>query len=205
LSEEARPLRADARRNRERILQVAFEAFAAQGLSVPVREITRRAGVSTGTFSRHFPTKEALFEAIVLGRARWLAGQAARLSSAADPGAAFFEFFGLVVEEGAANRGMAEALVGAGYDMDAATAREGFDLTSELAGLLARAQRAGAVRADADTADVKALITGCLARTPTVADPAARGRMTQIAAQGLRPLSRPRPDKPMRDERGFLP
>lgn len=185
---ETRPLRADAQRNRERILQVAFEAFAAEGLSVPVREITRRAGVSTGTFSRHFPTKESLFEAIVLSRARWLADQAVRLAGADDPGAAFFEFFDLVVAEGAANRGMAEALVGSGYDLDSATEREGFDLTSQISGLLARAQRAGVIRADADAADVKALITGCLARTPTAADSAARARMAAIAAQGLRAL-----------------
>lgn len=187
-SETVRPLRADAQRNRERILRVAFEAFATEGLSVPVREITRRAGVSTGTFSRHFPTKEALFEAIVLSRARWLAAQAARLARADDPGAAFFEYFDLVVAEGAANRAMAEVLAGSGYDVDSATAREGFDLTSQLSGLLGRAQRAGAVRADADAADVKALITGCLARTPTAADPAARARMTAIAARGLRNL-----------------
>jgi AcrR family transcriptional regulator len=188
MSEATRPQRADAQRNRERILQVAFEAFASEGLSVPVREITRRAGVSTGTFSRHFPTKTALFEAIVLSRARWLAEQATELSRAADPGAAFFEYFNLVVEEGAANRGMAEALAGAGYDLDSATAQEGFDLTSAISELLARAQRAGAVRADTDAADVKALIMGCLARTPTAADPAARARMAEIAARGLRNL-----------------
>jgi AcrR family transcriptional regulator len=188
MSEAIRPLRADAQRNRERILQVAFEAFASEGLSVPVREITRRAGVSTGTFSRHFPTKEALFEAIVLSRASWLAEQAARLSRSPDPGAAFFEFFDLVIEEGAANRGMAEALAGAGYDLDSSTAQEGLDLTSATSELLARAQHAGAVRGDADAADVKALIMGCLARTPTAADPAARVRMAKIAAQGLRNL-----------------
>ena len=57
---------ADARRNRERILKVAFDAFAAEGLSVPVQEIARRAEVGMGTVSRHFPTKESLFEAVVL-------------------------------------------------------------------------------------------------------------------------------------------
>jgi hypothetical protein len=65
---------------------------------------------------------------------------------------------------------MAEALAGAGYDLDSATTQEGLDLTSAISVLLARAQRAGAVREDADAADVKALITGCLARTPTAAD-----------------------------------
>lgn len=180
-----RPLRADARRNRARILEVAFEAFAAKGLSVPVQEIARRAGVGTGTVSRHFPTKESLFEAILLSRAAGLADAAARLARSHDPGAAFFEFFSLVIAEGAANRGMAEALAGGGFDLDAAAGRGGLDVLGALGALLARAQRAGGVRDDIDAADVKALITGCLARVPTPADPAARDRMISIARRGL--------------------
>ena len=180
-----RALRADARRNRARILQAAFEAFAAEGLSVPVAEIARRAGVGTGTVSRHFPTKESLFEAIMLDRAGHLAGQARRLTVAADPGEAFFEFFAMVIAEGAANRGIAEVLAGAGFDLDATARRTGLDLIGALNELLARAQRAGAVRDDIDTADVKALITGCLARTPDATDPAARDRMISITRQGL--------------------
>ena len=179
------PQRADARRNRARILQVAFGAFATEGLSVPVAEIARRAGVGTGTVSRHFPTKQALFEAILLDRTEFLAGQAARLAAAADPGEAFFEFFALVIAEGAANLGMAQALAGAGFDLDATARRTGFDVLGALDELLARAQRAGAVRSDINTADVKALITGCLARTADTADPAARDRMISIARQGL--------------------
>ncbi len=61
-----RPLRADARRNRERVLTVAQEAFATEGLAVSIPEIARRAGVGVGTIYRQFPTKEALFEAIVV-------------------------------------------------------------------------------------------------------------------------------------------
>jgi AcrR family transcriptional regulator len=180
-----RPLRADARRNRALILEVASEAFASDGLSVPVQEIARRAGVGTGTVSRHFPTKEALFEAILLSRVGWLADQAARLARCDDPGAAFFEFFSLVIAEGAANRGVAEALAGAGFDLDETARREGIDVMGALSSLLARAQSAGSVRGDVDAADVKALITGCLARTPSAADPAARDRMISVVRQGL--------------------
>ena len=182
------PLRADARRNRARILEVAVEAFAAEGLSVPVQEIARRAGVGTGTVSRHFPTKEALFQAILLIRARWLIAEADRLARSEEPGTAFFEFFALVVEEGAANRGLAEALTGAGFNFDAAALSEGVDIMGTLGGLLARAQQAGAVSGDIDTSDVKALIAGCLARTSGTADTAARDRMVRIACQGLRSL-----------------
>ncbi|MGH3293156.1 MAG: TetR/AcrR family transcriptional regulator [Trebonia sp.] len=188
-----RPMRADARRNRERILEVAFETFAAEGLSVPVQEIARRAGVGTGTVSRHFPTKESLFEAVVLNRAAGLAEQAARLARHDDPGAAFFEYFALLIGEGAANLGMAEALMGAGYDLDEVCLRDGIDLKGALNDLLVRAQQAGAIRPDVNGDDVKALMTSCLTRTPTPGDPAARDRMIEIATAGLRQTSlRPR-------------
>ena len=75
-------LRADAQRNRARVLEVAAEIFAAEGLSVPVHEIARRAGVGTGTVSRHFPTKEELFAAVLLDRMRQLTGQADALAGA---------------------------------------------------------------------------------------------------------------------------
>src|ERR1700752_3236277 len=136
-------MRADARRNRERILEVAFETFAAEGLSVPVQEIARRAGVGNGTVSRHFPTKESLFEAVLLSRAAGLVEQAGRLATSDDPGAAFFEYFGVLVAEGAANLGLAQALMGAGYDLDAVCTRDGIDLIGALTNLLVRAQRAG--------------------------------------------------------------
>jgi AcrR family transcriptional regulator len=145
--------------------------FATDGLSVPVHEIARRAGVGTGTVSRHFPTKQALFAAILLGRMEQLTGQADALAQGEDPGAAFFVFFATLVHAGAANRGLAEALAGAGYDLDAAAAR---------------AQRAGAVRDDVDYADVKALLAGCLAREGG-SDDAALDRVIAVVCEGLRP------------------
>ena len=63
-------MRADAARNRARVLEVAYETFAAEGLSVPIDEIARRAGVGAGTVYRHFPTKEALFPAVIDDRVR---------------------------------------------------------------------------------------------------------------------------------------
>jgi AcrR family transcriptional regulator len=117
---------------------VAVEAFAAEGLSVPVQEIARRAGVGTGTVSRHFPAKESLFEAILLIKARQLIDEAARLASSADPGDAFFA---RIVAEGPENRGMAEALTSAGFDFDAAALREGLDVIGTLGDLLAGAAR----------------------------------------------------------------
>jgi AcrR family transcriptional regulator len=175
-------LRADARRNRARVLEVAAGIFAAEGLSVPVHEIARRAGVGTGTVSRHFPAKQDLFAAILLGRMEQLTAAADALASSRDPGPAFFAFFSEVVREGASNRGLAETLAGAGFDLDSAAARAGYDVTGRLRDLLARAQRAGAVRPEIEYADVKALLAGCLARD---GDGAALDRMVTVVCDGL--------------------
>jgi AcrR family transcriptional regulator len=180
-------VRADAVRNRARILQAAFDAFAAEGLSVPVHEIARRAGVGTGTVSRHFPTKESLFEAIIVHRAAQLMEQARALTAPGpDPAGAFFAFFSIMVEEMAADRGLADALAGAGIDLEAALAGSGQDVTAALGDMLSRAQLAGAVRGDADLADVKALMTGCLLDPASADEAAARRRRIEIVCAGLR-------------------
>ena len=69
---ESRPMRADAVKNRQRILEAAEAIFATEGLSVPIDTVAERAGVGVGTLYRHFPTKEALFEAIVMARLEFL-------------------------------------------------------------------------------------------------------------------------------------
>jgi AcrR family transcriptional regulator len=166
------------------VLAVAAEVFATEGLSVPVHEIARRAGVGTGTVSRHFPAKEDLFAAILVSRMAELTADADRLAQAAGPGDAFFTFFALVVHEGAAHRGLAEALAGAGYDVEAAGDRAGYDVSGRLRDMLLAAQQAGTVRPDVSYPDVKALMAGCLAReTP---DPAALDPIIAVITRGLR-------------------
>jgi AcrR family transcriptional regulator len=173
-------LRADARRNREQIIETALEAFASNGLSVPVHEIARLAGVGTGTVSRHFPTKESLFEAVFISRVERLIDVAQTLDRADDPAEAFFDFFTELVTEATANKGLAEALAGAGFDLDAVSSGE-YNITGRMAALLRRAQEAGQIRGDVDIDDVKALVTSCLAR-----EGSARDRMISIARGGLR-------------------
>lgn len=185
-SEKPRPLRADARRNRDQVLEAAFAAFASEGLSVPVHEIARRAGVGTGTVSRHFPTKESLFAAVFVSRVEWLVSLARELGEADQPGEAFFEFFAALVAEGAANHGLAEALTGAGFDIKAAVSGPERDVTGAMADLLARAQQGGDVRPGIDVADVLALVAGCLARQPDPGSPAARDRLVAVVCAGLR-------------------
>ncbi|WP_437815451.1 TetR/AcrR family transcriptional regulator [Sorangium sp. So ce1078] len=179
----SRPLRADARRNRARILEVASEVFASEGLAVPIDEIARRAGVGAGTVYRHFPTKESLFEAIVLDRVERLIDEARSLAAADDPGAAFFRFFSSAVEAGLANRGLGDALAAAGFDREAVVDRT---LLGAIGKLLRRAQRAGAVRGDVDAADVKALMLGCLAMERCQGEGNAPRRLLAIVCDGLR-------------------
>src|SRR4051794_14417580 len=100
-------MRADGVRNRRRVLDAATAAFAAEGLSVPVAEIARLAGVGTGTVSRHFPTKEALYEAIVLERVEALVARAAELRGTRSAADAFFGYLEHLVDVAAANRGLA--------------------------------------------------------------------------------------------------
>lgn len=182
----SRPLRADARRNRAQVLRVAAQIFAEEGLSVPVHEIARRAGVGTGTVSRHFPTKESLFQAVLLDRMEQLVRTAGELAGGEEPGEAFFAFFGLMVEEGAANKGLVDTLAGAGFDFQAVADDDAYDVMGIWEELLRHAQDAGVVRADADIADVKALLTGCLDRERHALDPDARARMLAIVREGLR-------------------
>ena len=159
----SRPRRADAQRNRERVLRTAAEVFATEGLSVPVHEIARRAGVGTGTVSRHFPTKEALYAAVLLDRMQDLAANADALASDNDPGTAFFALFTRLVREGATHRGLAEALAVGGFDIESAATAAGCNVSDRLGRLLREAQRCGAVRPEITFADLKALVSGCLA------------------------------------------
>ncbi len=92
-------MRADARRNRDRILEVAREVFATEGVAASLDEIARRAGVGPGTLYRHFHTKEALFEAVVQDRVRRLVDRARAMRGAEDPTAALFTLLGGIVAD----------------------------------------------------------------------------------------------------------
>jgi AcrR family transcriptional regulator len=159
---DARPLRADARRNRERVLDAARAAFAAQGLSVPLDEIARHAGVGPGTLYRHFPTKEALIEAVVHDRLQGLAAEGAALLDAPDPGAAFFAFLDRLAAEAGPKRDLFDALASAGVEIGPAVTSAAGELRDQIARLLARAQRAGAVRTDIGGPELTALLSGML-------------------------------------------
>jgi AcrR family transcriptional regulator len=182
-----RPLRADARRNQRRLLQAATDAFAAEGLSVPLDEIARRAGVGPGTLYRHFPTKEALFETVLHDRLQRLADDAQALRHAADPAAALLEFIDRLVAEAAPKRDLADALASAGAELNAALTATAAHLRNEIGHLLARAQHTGAIRGDITTADLMALIAGVLlALRPRPGGQADPQRTIAVLRDGLR-------------------
>lgn len=182
-----RPLRADARRNRDHLLRVAADAFAAEGLSVPLDEIARRAGLGPGTLYRHFPTKEALFEAVVHERLRSLLDDARSRAASPDPADALFGFIGRLLAEASAKQDLADALASAGVDITATVRATGDDLRDAIGRLLARAQQAGAIRRDLTLPDLMGLVSGlmCGPRAPS-ARHADTGRMLAVLFDGLR-------------------
>ena len=186
---DASALRADARRNREAVLDAARTAFAAEGLSVPLDEIARRAGVGPGTLYRHFPTKEALFEAVVHDRLCRLASEGAALRGSPDPGAAFFAFIERLAAEAAPKRDLFDALAGAGVEIGPGVMAAVDDLRAQITHLLGQAQQAGAVRADIGSADLTALLSGMLlaVRPRPGAD---SERVLSVFQDGLRPPAR---------------
>jgi AcrR family transcriptional regulator len=188
MTARARPLRADAKRNREHLLGVAREVFAAEGLEVPIDEIARRAGLGIGTVYRHFPTKEALFEAIVLDRLEQFVNEADALRDAQDPGAALVEFLERYSAAGAAKRDFIQALSRSGIDVMGGRARKlGKRIKESLGVLLARAQKAGAIRSDVGVEEILALLQGMAAANSGYAGLSdGRSRIWAVMLDGLR-------------------
>jgi AcrR family transcriptional regulator len=185
MAQPARPLRADAARNRARVLEVAYETFAEEGLSVPIDEVARRAGVGAGTVYRHFPTKEALFRAVIQDRMQRLVDDGYALLESEGPGEALFSFLrSLVLQWGATDRGLADALAGFGIDIASAApdAEEAF--LALLRELLRAAQQAGTARNDLGLREVKTILVGCQAMEAYNSDVAER--VTDVVVDGLR-------------------
>jgi AcrR family transcriptional regulator len=157
-----KPLRSDALRNRERLLEAARAAFAADGLSVSLDEIARRAGVGPGTLYRHFPAKEALFEAVLQDRLQRLADEAGALRDAHDPGAALLGYVDRLIAEAALKRDLADALASTGTELSAGLADTGARIRDGIQHLLVRAQASGAIRDDLDVDDLMTIIASMM-------------------------------------------
>ncbi|OBK70728.1 TetR/AcrR family transcriptional regulator [Mycobacterium sp. 1274761.0] len=184
MTDPDRPLRADAARNRARVLQVAYDTFAADGLSVPIDEIARRAGVGAGTVYRHFPTKEELYRAVVEDRINRIVDEGRHLLDGGDPEALFILLRSLVLRWGATDRGLAEALAGVGIDIKTAMPEAEERFLQLLDDLVEHGQKAGTVRSDVSGRDVKAILNGGLAMQAS--QPDAASRLTEVILDGLR-------------------
>ncbi|HEY3463864.1 MAG TPA: TetR/AcrR family transcriptional regulator [Amycolatopsis sp.] len=187
---DSKPLRADARRNRARVLEAAESVFAAKGTGAPTEEVARAAGVGIGTVFRHFPTKEALLEAVLVARLQRFADEAEAVVAADsdDPGGAFFAFLTSWIEMSSAKNAYFEALAAAGVTLPVAKSGIGARLVEALGVLLSRAQDAGAVRKDLVAGELITVIIG-VARAAEYAGPDARlrDRVVEILFDGLRP------------------
>jgi len=166
LSETEHPLRADARRNRERILQSARAAFAETGADAQIDDVARHAGVGVGTVYRHFPTKQALLAELVRQTFRLFTERAREaLEADGEPFALIEGLLRRIAETAAADVGVQYAL--AGTDGQAEAQAEQDELIAVIAELIGRARRAGTIRPDIEAIDIGMLMCGvCSAMGP---------------------------------------
>ena len=180
-------MRADAVKNRQRILEAAETVFAAEGVSAPIDRVAERAGVGVGTVYRHFPTKEDLFEAIVITRLKDLLALAQAEASAESPGMALFSYLQRFAHEAAAKHDLFDAMGAAGIDFKTRCAEKVDEMKARIGLLLTRAQVAGAARHDMSVDELIGLVMGtCQAASQAGLDDDACQRMVGILCDGLR-------------------
>jgi AcrR family transcriptional regulator len=183
--------RADARRNRQRVLETADKAFAAEGMGVPIDEIARRAGVGPGTLYRHFPTKEALFMAVAVSRVRASIEEARRQAKDPDPATALFAYLRGLGAQFQARRDLIEVMAAGGQTLHEARPELAHELNRAIGTLLTRAQTAGAVRTDVTVDDVMKLVVGVFsASTQFGRGSENAGRLLSVVFDGLRAADR---------------
>jgi len=161
-AETTRRPRADAVRNRERVLEAAKAVFSAGGQDATLEAVARRAGVGIGTLYRHFPTREALFEAVYRREVQQLGELAEQLKSEAAPVDALRRWLRSNVEFVATKKGMSAALALAVHGSSELYAYTFDRLTKAVGALLERAVAAGEIRSDIGPEDLlRALVGMC--------------------------------------------
>ncbi|QXJ26497.1 TetR/AcrR family transcriptional regulator [Actinomadura graeca] len=152
-------MRADAQRNRARILDVARTVIEEQGTQASLRDIARRAEVGMGTLYRHFATREELLEALLGGRFDRLAAHAAALEASHPPAEALTEWLRAFAEGAATYRGLAASMIATLEDGRSSLHASCVAMRDAGGRLLARAQQAGRIRPDVDGTDLFALFS----------------------------------------------
>jgi AcrR family transcriptional regulator len=184
----SRPLRADARRNVDRLVAAARDAFAEHGPEASLDDIARSAGVGSGTLYRHFPTRLALLEAVYRDNVERLAAEGDRLRETEPPGDALITWLGAFVGYVSIKRGLASALTrGLGNDADVfAQCHAVMTRTGEA--LLADAKAVGAIRAEVGLKDLIRLAGAIGAAADNSPEgPALAERLLKLAVEGVRP------------------
>jgi AcrR family transcriptional regulator len=180
-----RHLRADAQRNRERILEAATTLMATHGIDIPIDDIAQLAQVGVGTLYRNFPTKSALFEALLMARISPLVDAARSAAAAEDAGDAFVSFVRNLCHEFANFKALADAMAASGVDLSATKQEITGELTVAVGELLQRAQRAGRIRPDVTISDVAAMMAGISQTDPTFMDTSQRQRCVALVCDSL--------------------
>jgi AcrR family transcriptional regulator len=156
-----RPLRADARRNRERILESARTVFAEHGADAQIDDVARQAGVGVGTVYRHFPTKEALLVELLREKFRLFAARCREaLEHDGEPFALLQDLLRRNAETMASDAAVQHALAGAGEHIWRQAQAEQQDLIALTGELIARARGAGTIRQDVGPNDIAMLMCG---------------------------------------------
>jgi AcrR family transcriptional regulator len=159
MEDHPKRLRADAERNRQRLIDAATDLFRERGLEVGVGEIAERAGVGRGTLFRNFPSKDALVVAVVVERIRESIERGRALLTEEDPSSAVFTLVDEAIERQAADRALFEALAGDWIaHPEIRVAHD--DMLAVLEQILERAQAAGAIRSDVSAVDVMLAVKG---------------------------------------------
>ncbi len=194
-----RPLRADAVRNRKRVLEAAEALMATGGGKVQIEEVAQLAGVGVGTVCRHFPTKDALMQAVMTGLYETMLDDARTSLADPDSAGAFATFMRRMAELLAHYRVLAEE-VATKIDLPDAAIPTRDALYAAVTELVTRAQAAGTVRADIGPADMALLFAG-IAQAASFAgeiESTLRERYLTIVLDGLRPLDpTPLPGRPL--------
>lgn len=186
LTPAPRSMRADARRNYDLLLAAAGAAFAEHGIEASLEEIARRAGVGIGTLYRHFPTREALAEAVYRARIEALRDEAERLLTAPSPEEALAAWLRSLVVFGSTQRGLSMFLKTAVLEEGSSLAWCKETMRAAGGALLTRAQQSGAVRPDLEISDLLRLAHGVSWAIEPPSDGDRTDRFLSIMLDGLR-------------------
>jgi AcrR family transcriptional regulator len=180
-------MRADARRNRDRLVTEARTAFARNGADASLEDVAKRAGVGIGTLYRHFPNRHALLSAVFADAVSDLLVRSRELLDDPRPCTALVTWLRAVITHASEYRGLARALMSASHDDASALARCSGPMREAGSALLTRAQEAGAVRPGVSIGDLLQLTNAiALAAEETPGDPELADRMLTLTVRGLK-------------------